>query len=115
MKPPSFPLYPDKFLTSTNTWELEERGLYITLLCDEWSNGPLENNPKKLAKIAGISPKKFEKLFKIMECKFIINADGKLINYRLESIRSKQEEYRRMLSESGKLGYKIKQERSSQQ
>src|SRR6478752_824536 len=39
MKPPAFQFYADDFLGGTLTMTLEERGLYITLLCLQWSKG----------------------------------------------------------------------------
>jgi uncharacterized protein YdaU (DUF1376 family) len=65
MKNPAFPLYVNDFYVDTITWELDELGLYTRLLFIQWANGPLENDPKKLAKIANISLKKFKILFKM--------------------------------------------------
>lgn len=92
-KAPAFQLYSNDFFVDTITWELDELGLYSRLLFVEWSNGPLPNDHKKLAKIAGISPKKFSNLFQIVSQKFIENDDGNLINVRLEQEREKQYKY----------------------
>lgn len=92
-KSPAFQLYSNDFFVDTITWELDELGLYSRLLFVEWSNGPLPNDHKKLAKIAGISPKKFSNLFQICSSKFVLNDDGKLINIRLEEEREKQVKY----------------------
>ncbi|MEN6321704.1 MAG: DUF1376 domain-containing protein [Syntrophaceae bacterium] len=92
-KAPAFQLYSNDFFVDTITWELDELGLYSRLLFVEWSNGPLPNDPKKLAKIAGISPKKFSNLFQIVSLKFTVNDDGNLINPRLEQERERQSKY----------------------
>lgn len=92
-KAPAFQLYSNDFFVDTITWELDELGLYARLLFVEWSNGPLPKDHKKLAKIAGISPKKFSNLFQICSSKFIENAEGNLINQRLEQEREKQYKY----------------------
>jgi len=114
MKLPSFPLYPADFFMDTITWELEELGLYNRLLYVEWINGPLENEIKKLAKIAGISPKKFTKIYKIMSTKFIHTADGKLINVKLEEIRMRQSEYINKQREYGRIGANKKRRNSDE-
>lgn len=100
-KAPAFQLYSNDFFVDTITWELEELGLYTRLLFVEWSNGPLENDLKKLAKIAGISPKKFTNLFQIVSTKFVQTDEGKLINIRLEETRQEQLEYRKKQQEKG--------------
>jgi uncharacterized protein YdaU (DUF1376 family) len=92
-KAPAFQLYSNDFFVDTITWELDELGLYSRLLFVEWSNGPLPNDHKKLAKIAGISPKKFSNLFQIVSSKFVLNDDGNLVNVRMEKAREKQVKY----------------------
>jgi uncharacterized protein YdaU (DUF1376 family) len=109
--PPAFQLYSNDFFVDTITWELDELGLYARLLFVEWSNGPLPNDHKKLAKIAGISPKKFSNLFQICSSKFVLNGDGNLINVRMEEARVKQTKY----SESRKEIAKARWEKSDTQ
>lgn len=38
-KPPSFQFYADDFLGGVATFSLEQRGLYITMLCIQWNVG----------------------------------------------------------------------------
>lgn len=97
---PFFPLYSNDFFVDTITWELDELGLYTKLLFIEWSNGPLPNDQKKLAKIAGISPKKFANLFQICSKKFVKTDSGTLINLRLEQEREKQAKYSQSRAEA---------------
>jgi len=92
----------------TNTWELEEIGLYFRLLMSQWVNGPLPDERKKLSKIARISSKKFHNLFPKIRHKFKQNGDGKLFNQRLEDERQKQVKYLEKQSNFGRKGAKIK-------
>ena len=107
-KPPAFRLYASDFDMDTNTWELEEIGLYFRLLMSQWVNGPLPNDRKKLSKIARISSRKFQKLFPKVSHKFKQNDAGKLFNQRLEDERQKQTNYLKKQSKYGKLGAEIK-------
>jgi len=102
--PPAFQFYPAAFDTATATWELDEVGLYLRLLMAQWITGPLPNDPKKLSKIARISPKKFSNLFQIVSTKFISDGNGNLINEKLENIRQEQITYRKDQAKHGKYG-----------
>ncbi len=90
MKNPAFPLYANDFYVDTITWELDELGLYTRLLFIQWANGPLENDPKKLAKIAITSLKNFIRLWETVSSKFVENENGCLINTRLEEVRQER-------------------------
>ena len=103
-KPPAFQMYAADFDMDTNTWTNEEVGLYLRLLLSQWVNGPLVDDPVKLAKVGRISHKKFTNLFQNISHKFVRNGDGKLQNERLESEREKQRKYRESQSNAGKRG-----------
>ena len=92
-KAPAFQLYASDFLVDTITWDLDVLGFYCRLLYCEWANGPLEKDIKKLAKIAGISPKKAQNLYQICSSKFVQTEEGKIVNLRLEETREKQTKY----------------------
>jgi uncharacterized protein YdaU (DUF1376 family) len=102
--PPAFQFYAADFDTATSTWELDEVGLYIRLLSYQWINGKLPNDPRKLSKIARISPKKFSNLFQIVSKKFISDGNGNIFNLRLEKVRQEQTKYRESQSKHGKRG-----------
>lgn len=106
-KSPAFQFYAADFDMDTNTWDNEEVGVYIRLLISQWVNGPLPDDQKKLAKIARISPKKFQKIFPVMAPKFSKNTQGKLQNNRLEETRVIQHNRRKLKSEGGKKGAEI--------
>ena len=103
-KSPAFRLYAADFDMDTNTWELEEIGLYFRLLMSQWVNGPLPNDPQKLSKIARTSVKKFNYLFEKISHKFKKNGDDKLYNQRLEDEREKQAKFIELQKIHGKKG-----------
>jgi len=103
-KPPAFPLYASDFLTDTSAWTIEEMGAYVRLLFTEWINKELPNDPIQLSRIAGCSPKKFQKVWCKISFKFRVNSSGKLINEKLEKIRQEQIKYRESKSKAGKAG-----------
>jgi len=102
--PPAFQLYASDFYMDTVDWDNDEIGIYFRLLMAEWVNGPLDNSIHRLAKIAKLSPKKFQKKWQKVSLKFHENGDKKLINRRLEEVREKQENYKKSQQESGKKG-----------
>lgn len=96
-KSPAFQFYVQDFLSGVKFFSAEETGAYILLLCEQWDSGFIENNPKILKKITGISPKKLEKVLKKFEIK-----GEKLINNRLEEERLKRLEFLERSSNAGK-------------
>lgn len=85
-----FPFYPSDFLADMNVqaMNLEERGLYVTLLCLDWQEDGLPTDMKKIAKILKISEKKLKNLFSSMEMCFTVH-NSKLHNNRLIKERKK--------------------------
>lgn len=98
--PPAFQLYAADFLVDTADWTVDELGIYFRLLMNEWVNGKLPNDEKRLARIAGTSSKKFQKRWGKIKIKFHQNGDGFLYNRRLEEEREKQNLWR----EKSRLG-----------
>ncbi len=87
----------------TNSWRVEEIGIYQRLLMSEWVNGSLPKNEDRLARIAGCSLKKFQKGWTIIKIKFHLNGNDLYINDKLESIRINQVKYKELQSEKGKI------------
>jgi uncharacterized protein YdaU (DUF1376 family) len=82
---PWLPFYPRDFLTATLGWTAEERGHYAVLLCAQWEQGGLPDDPKRLELISpGI-----RSAWKTVSEKFPVWADGRRRNHRLELERSK--------------------------
>jgi len=92
-KPPAFQLYASDFYMDTNSWTIDEIGIYTRLLLSEWVNGPLPNDITRLARTAGCSTKRFQKGWSQIKLKFSETEDNKLFNSRLEEVRQKHKEY----------------------
>lgn len=102
-KAPAFQLYAADFYMDTVGWSCEEVGLYFRLLMAEWVNGPLPDDPTRLAKTCQMSLKKFQVNFNLLVPKFVKNEGGFLINIRLEKTREKQMQYIESQREKGKI------------
>jgi uncharacterized protein YdaU (DUF1376 family) len=102
-KSPAFQMYASDYFMDTNSWTVDEVGIYQRLLLTQWANGGLPDNEKRLARIAGCGIKKFQKGWTTIKIKFQQNGNGNLINLRLEEERQKQLNYRELQSQKGKL------------
>lgn len=99
MKAPAFQFYADDFLAGTAEMTDSEVGLYVRLLCAQWSRGGLPNDTDELLRFSrGSTTLQAERVRR----KFEVGDDGLLRNLRLESEREKQTEWRRKSSEGGK-------------
>lgn len=98
-KPPAFQFYADDFLAGTFAMSNEERGLYITLLCRQWTQGHVTQD-----EMARLSSGMAQPLASHVFAKFKKAEDGLFKNERLELERSKQASFRANRSESGKAG-----------
>ncbi len=97
MNPPAFQFYPDDFLGGTI--QFAEVGLYIRLLCVQWSTGKLPPENHMLSSYGkGDTP------VDQVKTKFQVCEDGFLRNKRMEDERKKQEAYRKSRSDNGKQG-----------
>ena len=54
-KAPAFQLYAQDFLTGVMDLTMEERGVYITLLCKQWSVNDTNGIPKKRLRLFPVS------------------------------------------------------------
>jgi hypothetical protein len=107
-KQPFIPIFFGDFLASTSEWEGEEKGLYILLLCHQWSIGSLPIEPVKLYKLVSYDKDSFINLWKTVSTKFV-EIDGRLINLRLEAHRSKAAEISSKRAAAGANGGKVAQ------
>lgn len=105
---PIFPLYFNDYARSTNGWSDEEYGCYLKLLVDQWANGPLPNDMKRLKRIAFT----VEENWPVIGAKFKVSEDGKwLVNNRLEEIRADRLALSKQNSENGAKGGRPKSEK----
>jgi uncharacterized protein YdaU (DUF1376 family) len=102
---PAFQFYPRDFLSDANViaMSMQERGVYITLLCNCWNEGTLPADTDRLARLCGLPISAFRKFWPAVEVCFSPADDvSRLIHKRLEREREKQELYRRRQSDKGK-------------
>lgn len=88
---PYFPFYPQDFLGDGKVRLMSptEVGVYFLLLCHEWLEGPLPNEPDRLARIAGASEEEMEEAWDQVRPCFEETDDGRLVQPRLEEERAK--------------------------
>lgn len=106
-KSPAFQFYPKDFLTDSNVvvMSLQERGAYITLICQCWIDGSLPSDVARLARLCGVPVSPFRKLWPALEpCFRPASNTDRLVHPRLELERRKQREFRRRQAENGRLG-----------
>lgn len=106
--PPAFQTYASDYYVDTNSWRVEEIGIYQRLLLTEWVNGGLPSDEERLARIAGCSIKKFQKGWITIKIKFHLNGNGLFINDRMELVREEQLKYKELQSNKAKLRWKPK-------
>ena len=104
-KAPAFQFYAGDFLSDLKvaSMNMEERGIYITLLAYSWLENGLPDTPEKLARLCG-NPDGWESSWlTVGECFFLAD-DGKLYNSKMEEIREELISYKNKMSSAGKKG-----------
>lgn len=107
-RPPAFQFYADDFLAGTFSMSNEERGLYITLLCRQWTQGYVTTDEVSRLGSTVVQPSLNHVL-----TKFKPDETGKLRNERLERERCKQNAFRANQAEKGRLSAKARFNRGS--
>lgn len=94
---PAFQFYPKDYLTDTNVIAMSytERGVYWHLVSICWLEGSLPPETKALARLLGMTPTHFARLWPAIAPCFKARADGRLLHSRLEKERKAQAEYRK--------------------
>lgn len=98
-KPPAFQFYADDFLAGTFLMSNEERGLFITLLCRQWTQGYVTSDEMARLSLGMAQPLASHVIAKFKDC-----GNGEFRNVRMEVERSKQAAFRINRSKSGKAG-----------
>ena len=88
---PFIRLYVSDFVGSSkvSAMTLEEVGAYVLLLFHSWREGPLEDDPKRLARVIRASPQEFDRIWPAVSACFKKAPDGRLYNERMEKERKK--------------------------
>jgi uncharacterized protein YdaU (DUF1376 family) len=100
---PAYQHYAREWLASTSRLTLAAQGALQRLRDTEWSEGPLPDDPKKLARILGITIPEFKVLWDELQPWFV-KQDGGLVNQQLEEYRRDREQYRTEQRARGTLG-----------
>ena len=106
---PAFQFYPKDYMTDANVMEMthEQRGIYIDLLSIYWLEDGLPSDLGRLARLVGLPPKRFERLWPAISRCFKIEG-GALRQKRLEEEKLKQATYKDKQRRKGALGGKAK-------
>lgn len=103
--PPSFDFYPDDFIGGTLGMHPCARGIYITLLCHQWSHGPLSlTNSRQLVQITGAMPDELTEHLPEVILKFEQLENGDYLNQRLEREYARKIEIREKRVSAGASG-----------
>lgn len=99
MKPPAFQFYVDDYIGGTQHFSDAEKGLYVALLCEQWSNGSIPDDDDEIASFSrgGTAIHRVKR-------KFAKGVDGRLRNERMEIEREKQRIFRESRSANGQKG-----------
>lgn len=89
-RPPSFDFYPEDFLAGTMHLHPVCIGIYIRLLCFQWSHGAIPTDQRQLMQVTGAMPSELEEYLSQVLSKFDKCEDGALRNARLERERARK-------------------------
>jgi uncharacterized protein YdaU (DUF1376 family) len=103
-KDPAVLFYTSDFLTGTALMNMEQRGMYMTLLCLQHQQGHLSEED-----MLDVCGKKDRKVFS----KFKLDDDGLYYNERMDIELKKRKEYSQSRSENGKKGGRPKKQNES--
>ena len=106
-KSPAFQFYPKEFLSSSKVIAMSatERGAYITLLSVQWLDGSLPNDLPALARLSGVAPKPFARMWPHNLARCFVLKNGHFVNERLERERKKQAEFRQRQATNSAKGW----------
>lgn len=105
-KSPAFQFYPRDFLSDVNvsTMTMEERGIYITLLCHCWLEGYLKGSSRLVQDPSNKT---------VLTLCFYIDDDGNYRQKRLEEEREKQDKWKVKCSQGGVKSGEIRKMKGS--
>jgi uncharacterized protein YdaU (DUF1376 family) len=105
---PFMQLYVGDYLTDTRHLTTEQHGAYLLILMTMWSKGgSLPNDPKKLARIAGLTGRKWASVWE--EISEFFTEDGEqIVNQRLQKEYKKARDKSELRSQAGSKGGRAK-------
>lgn len=107
-KTPFLQLYVADYMADTRHLTTEQHGAYLLLLMTMWRhNGKLPNDPKKLSRICGVTPRKWPAIWEDLAEFFVVEND-EISNPRLTKEYQKAEAKSKLRANAGSLGGKAK-------
>lgn len=110
---PFYAFYPGKWLGRTATLTAQERGVFITLICEMYERmEPIEYDAKPLSRLCGCTPKTLEKVVTVLakDKQKIIIENGRLWNGRVQ----KEIEKSQKKSEISKINARARWDKTQQ-
>ena len=105
---PALPLFTDAYLADTRHLSTVQHGAYLLLLMDMWNrDGVLPDNPKALARIAGLSTKRWPGVWGSI-CHLFLIEDGVIRHKRVDYELLKAEEISEKRRAAGEAGNRAK-------
>ena len=88
-KAPAFQFYARDWLSDLRLRLLdhEAKGMLVDLLCHQWLEGHLPSDDKSIARLLGVSTRKWRATRSRLECHFQLNGNGLMFNPRLSEQR----------------------------
>lgn len=102
-KPPAFQFYAQRWLASTAHFSPEAKGVMVDLMAWSWDNGPLPDDEPALARLGGVTVRRFRYLWLVIGPKWT-KTDHGYVNARLEQCREETHAFLQQASEAGKAG-----------
>jgi uncharacterized protein YdaU (DUF1376 family) len=99
-KDPAFLFYSKDWLEGTAELMPDEKGVYIDLLCHQHQKGSLPKDTERLARIVGLNPETFLKIWDVIKIHFN-QVDDRLVNQRLNRITRERSERSRVNTVNG--------------
>lgn len=103
---PAFQLYASDTMADKRyrSMSLEERGLYLSILCECWVNRSIPADPSSIGKWLGFPKEVIEAALTRNVLSFFVKDGDELKSAELERYRTKLEEAREKMSKGGKKG-----------
>jgi uncharacterized protein YdaU (DUF1376 family) len=98
--PPSFDLYPDDLVAGTMHLHPICMGMYMRLLCFQWSHGSIPSDRRQLMQITGAMAEELDEHLPTVLSKFEKDDSGAYKNPRLEAERAKKMQVSRRRSDA---------------
>ena len=103
-KPPAFQWYATDWLSDGKIalWTLAAKGAFVDLLCVQWKEGSIPEDPVQLAKLLRVDGRTFAPIWRQISDRFSRESPEKLANIRLEDSRKKMISYAESRSNNAK-------------